>query len=105
MTAAEFVKGLPAKAPKESLEGLDTTIQFKFSGEGGGDYVATARDGELVVTEGEAADAEVTVRSEGETFMKLVRKEINPMMAMMTGKVKIDNVGAMMKYAKLFGMM
>ncbi|MBK8429598.1 MAG: hypothetical protein IPL27_28240 [Lewinellaceae bacterium] len=31
--------------------------------------------------------------------------DLNPMMAMMTGKLKISNPGEMLKYAKMFGLM
>ena len=38
-------------------------------------------------------------------FFESLPSKVNPMMAMMTGKLKISNPGEMMKYAKVFGLM
>ncbi|HNG90458.1 MAG TPA: SCP2 sterol-binding domain-containing protein [Saprospiraceae bacterium] len=46
-----------------------------------------------------------TVRANTETLTKLLSRDLNPMMAMMTGKLKISNPGEMLKYAKIFGLM
>ena len=35
----------------------------------------------------------------------LLNKDVNPMMALLTGKLKISNQGEMLKYAKIFGLM
>ena len=40
-----------------------------------------------------------------ENFMKVAEGDLNPMMAMMSGKLKIKNPAAMMKYAKILGLM
>ena len=42
-------------------------------------------------------------RSTGDTFIKLATGELNPMIAILTGKVKISNQGEMLRYAKYLG--
>lgn len=103
MTAANFLQSLPEKAPPEALEGVETNFFFDLAGEGGGQYTVRAHNGQLEVLEGQQGEAKCTVKTEADRFMKLIRGEGNPMMAVMTGKVKISNTGELLKYAKLFG--
>lgn len=105
MTAAEFINSLPAKATPEALEGMDTNFLFDLSGEGGGTYTVIAKDGELTVHEGEVGEHNCEVRAKADKFMDVIRGETNPMMAVMTGKLKIKNTGELLKYAKVFGLM
>ena len=105
MTASEFIQSLPTKATPEALEDVQTNFFFDISGQGGGQYTVEAKDGQLEVLDGQHGDTKCTVKTDADTFMKLIRKEANPMMAVMTGKVKISNTGELLKYAKLFGIM
>jgi len=105
MTAAEFIKSLPEKASPEALEGMDTNFYFDLSGEGGGAYTVIAQDGKLTVEEGQVGDAKCEVRAKADKFMDVIRGDTNPMMAVMTGKLKITNTGELLKYAKVFGLM
>ena len=103
MTASDFIHSLPQKASPEALDGVDTSFYFDLDGEGGGQYTVQAEGGELKVLDGKVGEPKCTVKTEADRFMKLIRGEGNPMMAVMTGKVKISNTGELLKYAKLFG--
>ena len=104
-TAAEFIESLPARATPEALEGMETNFYFDLSGEGGGQYSVIAHDGRLTVEEGKVGDPKCEVRADAGKFMDVVRGDTNPMMAVMTGKIKITNTGELLKYAKIFGLM
>ncbi len=105
MTAAEFINSLPQKATPEALEGLATLFHFEISGDGGGDFTVEIANGKLTVAPGFSGEPKCTVKTKAETLVKVVRGEENPMSAVMFGKIKISNVGEMMKYAKIFGLM
>ena len=105
MTAREFLYKLPAKVSPQAIEGLSTVFHFVLDGEGGGQYTVSVDQGAVNVSEGLVGEPECVVRSTNENFMDLIRGELNPMMAILTGKVKISNQGAMLKYAKIFGLM
>jgi len=105
MTAAEFIKSLPAKATPEALEDMDTNFFFDISGEGGGEYTLIAKDGELTLHEGRQGEAKCEVKAKSDNFMSVIKGDTNPMMAVMTGKLKIKNTGELLKYAKVFGLM
>lgn len=105
MTAKEFITGLPNQVKAEALEGVTTTFHFDISGENGGQYTLRAADGKMEAVEGLEGEAKCVVKGTDENFMGLVTGKLNPMMALLMGKIKISNQGEMLKYAKLFGLM
>jgi len=105
MNAIEYIKGLEDKIDPAVTAGLETRFHFVLSGEGGGDLTVEVNDGEVDVKDGLHGDPKCVVKTEATTFQKLLKKEINPMMAVMTGKVKISNQSELLKYAKVFGLM
>jgi putative sterol carrier protein len=59
-------------------------------------------DGSIEVIEG-GGEADCTISTSEESFLKMVRGEQNPTTAYMTGKLKIKgDMGAAMKLQKLF---
>ena len=101
--AKKFLFDLPSKVNPDALEGLNTTFHFEISDSGS--YTVALADGKIDVTEGLNGNASCTVKTSPESLGKLIKGELNPMMAMMTGKLKISNPGEMLKYAKIFGLM
>ena len=104
MTAKDFLFSLPDKVNKDAVEGLETLFHFDFGGEEG-KYTLLLNDGVLTASEGHNGEAKCKVNSSEENFIKLVKGDLNPMMALLTGKLKISNQGEMLKYAKIFGLM
>ncbi len=105
MTAKEFLINLPNKVRPEALEGLETTFHFDISGEGGGQVTLYVKDGKCIAEEGLQGDAKCVVSAKEDNLMNVLKGKINPLMAVLTGKLKISNQGEMLKYAKIFGLM
>lgn len=103
MDVKEFLFSLPSKLKPEVLEGHNSLFHFDIAD--AGQFTLTLADGKLEVTEGFSGEPTCKVTTSAESFSKLLKGELNPMMAMMTGKLKISNVSEMMKYAKVFGLM
>lgn len=99
----KFLFDLPQKANADALEGLSTLFHFDIADSG--QFTVKLTDGKLEVTEGLSGEATCKVTTSAESFSKLLSGDLNPMMAMMTGKLKISNPGEMLKYAKMFGIM
>jgi putative sterol carrier protein len=96
----EFFEGLEARVDPARTAGM--TNSYLFDIEGAGTWKVDVRDGTLAVTEG-ASDADATITTSEENFLKLIRGEQNPTTAYMTGKLKIKgDMGAAMKLQKLF---
>lgn len=99
----QFLFDLPKKANADALEGLSTVFHFDITGSG--QFTVKLEAGKLDVTEGFSGEPSCKVTTSAESFSKLISGDLNPMMAMMTGKLKISNPGEMLKYAKMFGLM
>jgi putative sterol carrier protein len=103
MTAQEFFESLPSKVNPEAIAGLSSVFHFDIGD--AGQYTLNLADGKLNVAQGLEGEPSCKVSASQETLIGLLTKDVNPMMAMMTGKLKISNPGEMMKYAKIFGLM
>lgn len=99
----EFIFSLPGKVSPDALEGQNSVFHFDFGD--AGIYTVALNDGKLDVAEGLQGEPSCTVKTSAESFNKILSGDLNPMMAMMTGKLKISNPGEMLKYAKMFGIM
>jgi putative sterol carrier protein len=105
MTTQSFIETLPSKVNKSAIEGQETNFHFDIAGEGGGQYTVEIKEGEVHVQEGLHGSPKCVISGKGENFIKVITGKLNPTMAVMTGKVKVSNLGEMMKYGKIFGVM
>jgi len=104
MKAIEFLEKLSDKVPAEALTGLDTVFHFDISGDDGGQKTVVVSNGSIEVKDGLHDTPKCVVSASSENLASILKGDLNPMMAMMTGKLKISNPGEMLKYAKLFGL-
>lgn len=80
--------------------GLDATVKFKTDE---GSVFVDAKTIPNTVSN-EDNDAECTLEVSTKNALKLIEGELNPMMALMTGKLKIDgDMGVAMRIAQNFG--
>lgn len=99
----DFFDNLPSKVNADAVAGMSSVFHFDIGPDT--QYTLSLKDGKLSVEQGLIGEPSCKVTSSKETLEGLLNKSINPMMAMMTGKIKISNPGEMMKYAKIFGLM
>lgn len=102
MTAQEFISGLPAKIATQGNNDVQTVIHFDLGDE---QYSLSVQGAHAEVATGLVGEAEVTLKATPEDLVKIATGDLNPMTAMMFGKLKISNPAAMMKYAKMLGLM
>lgn len=102
MTASEFIKALPEKASPQALAGKNTVFHFDLKDEG--QYTVKVEDGKMSVEEGLQGTPKCVLKAKGEHLQKVVSGDMNPMMAVMSGKLKISNLSEMMEYARVFGL-
>ena len=103
MDVKEFLFNLPNKVNADVVEGMSTVFHFDVAD--AGQYTVLLDNGKMNVSEGLSGEAACKVSASADTLAKLLSRDLNPMMAMMTGKLKISNPGEMLKYAKMFGLM
>lgn len=105
MNINQFLESLPGRVPPEALAGLDATINFDLSGDEGGQYTLSIRDNIIRHQMGLAENPTCGVKTDHATFVKIINKEENVLMAMFTGKLKIQNQMEMVRFAKILGLM
>ncbi len=96
MEIQSLVDGIQKRA--DGANALGSTLKFDF----GNEKVFIDGTGEKNVVSAEDKDADCTISMTPENFMKLVQGDINPMMAVMSGKIKISgDMGVAMKIQSL----
>ncbi|MCB0623555.1 MAG: SCP2 sterol-binding domain-containing protein, partial [Saprospiraceae bacterium] len=85
--------------------GVQTVFHFDLDGPGGGQFTLQVDDGKAEVLEGLQGTPRCTVSGKDEDVMALVDGNVNPLMAILSGKIKISDPGELLKYAKVFGLM
>ena len=89
-TCSEFFSGLQESIDPEKVKGIDATYQWDITGDGGGKWWAKMNDGTVEVSEGEAANSDITLTVDAESWMDIVNGKLNGQMAFLTGKLKIQ---------------
>lgn len=105
MSVSELFNTMPSRLQADKAAGTNMGILFNLSGDGGGQYYVNIHDGRLDVSEGApAATPNATVNMTAEDFQAMSSGSLNPMMAFMTGKVKVEgDLNSVMKFQSLVG--
>jgi putative sterol carrier protein len=103
MNAAEVFAQMPEAFLADKAGNLRATFQFNLSGEGGGDWAVTIADGTCSVVEGKADKADVAVSMAAGDYVKMTTGELQPVVAFMQGKIKLQgDMNLAMKIQELF---
>lgn len=103
-TAAEVFEAMPARLDAAKADGIDVVIGWDLSGDEETQQTIKISGGSLTVEEGLSADANATISMDSDDFVAMTTGELNPMMAFMGGKVKVDgDMSAVMKIQSIFG--
>jgi len=89
----------------EVAEGVNAIIQYRLSGEEGGDYIITIKDGKCTVAEGIAESPTMTLTADGRDFGDVLLGKANGMQYFMMGKLKLaGDLNLAMKLTTFFKM-
>ncbi len=108
MNSETFLLSLPEKVDPNVLEGLETNFHFIIKqpeSQDPNEITVQVKDGKVTAEKGLKDEPKCVFKTSDEHLMKLLKGDLNPMMAILTGKLKISNQGEMLKYAKIFGLM
>lgn len=87
-TARELIEDMPHVFQPHKARGVNAIIQFQLSGEGGGNWYATVRDGTCTVTEGVSDAAQATIMMTARDYVALATGKLGGTRAFLTGRVK-----------------
>lgn len=99
----EIFNAMPANLNADAAKGLNAVIQFNLTGDGGGNYYVTIKDGTCTVTEGTHQSPNMTMTMAAQDYVDMIAGKLNGQMAFMSGKLKIaGDMGLAMKMQSLF---
>jgi len=84
----EVFNKMPEAFNPSAGQGLDAVFQFDITGEGGGNWNITIKDGTCQVQEGTHDSPTVTLSMSAETWLGIVNKQLNGMQAFMSGQLQ-----------------
>lgn len=97
MKASELIKRLPEVVNKEGTANVNAVIQYDISEP----MYQVVENGEMTVHEGNTENPTLVISMADDDLISLFKGELNPMMAFMSGKIKLK--GDMMLAQKLVG--
>jgi putative sterol carrier protein len=99
----EIFNAMPANLNADAAKGMNAVIQFNLTGDGGGNYYVTIKDGTCTVSEGTHQSPNMTMTMAAQDYVDMISGKLNGQMAFMSGKLKIaGDMGLAMKMQSLF---
>lgn len=100
--AKEIILSLESRFRPEKAGDYAAVFHFDIAGSNGGQFTAEIANGQCKVHEGHIGTAVCTVSTKDDVYEEIELGKRNPEMAVMMGKIKISNLGEMLKFTKLF---
>ena len=103
-TVKETFDLMPSRFKPDKAQGVNAVIQYEITGEGGGTWYATIKDGTCSVTGGTAPSPGLTLTMSGQDWLDMLAGKLSGQMAFMSGKLKLKgDMGLAKKLPSLFG--
>lgn len=103
MNVADVFDEMVRLFPAERAAGLHARFLFRLSGDQGGEWTVTIADQTCDVTPGSVGQPDVTLSMDAADFLKMVRGELQPVVAFMQGKLRLQgDMNKAMKLQELF---
>jgi len=98
------LRSLPGRIRPSRVEGWTSTLHFVLSASDHPEWTIRIDNGTCTVHQGLIGTADCLVRMSQATFISIERGSINPQVAFMMRKVKVSDLGQMMRFIKAFGL-
>ena len=104
-TIDDVIASYPQRFNAYKSQGMDETVFMNLTGDNARDVVLHVKDGTLDIRQGETPDdPSLKLTADADTWLSVENGQTNPMMAMMTKKIKMKgNPQFAMKFMGLFG--
>jgi putative sterol carrier protein len=103
MNAADIFDQVVQEFQPEKAGNLKARFQFRLAGDDGGDWVVTVANRKCAVMQGTVDKPDVTIAMQASDFVKMVQGELQPIVAFMQGKIKLQgDMNLAMKVQELF---
>jgi putative sterol carrier protein len=103
LTIGSLMEKLPEFFLPEKAQGVDAVIQFSLSGDNGGDWYVTIKEGTLTTDTGVAESPRLTIAADAQDMLDIFTGKLNAMAAFSGGKLKLSgDLGLSMKLMNFF---
>lgn len=94
----------PMMLNQDAAAGQEFTAVMAFTDPDVGAWTVHVADGAVTISQGEAADADLTMTQSAETFEKSIRRIHNPVDAIQSGQIQVSNFESLATFGQLFPM-
>jgi alkylation response protein AidB-like acyl-CoA dehydrogenase/putative sterol carrier protein len=101
-TAKDIIYSLPQRLKAEKAANANAIFQFDIEGPNGGQFTAKLENGVCTVSDGLTGTPNCMIKAKDKDYEDVELGRTNAQMAVMMGKVKISNIGEMLKFIELF---
>ncbi len=102
-TVRDLLQDMAQKFDSDKTGGMNAVIQYKLTGEQGGNWFMTVHDKTCTLEEGLAPKANFTVSLAAQDFIDIVTRKRDGLRTFMQGKIRISgDMGVAMKLQSLF---
>lgn len=101
-TVEGLLRSLPHRFRPEKAEGWEGVLHFRLKGAASPEWTVRIGGGACTVEEGHHGHASCVVEMKEDTYLGIESGRVNPQVAFMMGKVKVSNIGELMRFAKAF---
>ena len=98
----DIIHTLPRRFKANEAEYEEGIFHFDIEGEDGGAYTVQVQNGECTVVEGFEGTPNCVIRAKDKHYKKVETGQMNAQMAVMMGKLKISDLGEMIKFISYF---
>ena len=103
ISLTELMDRMPKAFIPEKAEGMEAIIQYELSGDEGGNWVISIKDGACSVEEGTTDNPKMTLTADAQDYKDVVLGKQNAMQAFMQGKLKLKgDLNLAMKLTSFF---
>ncbi|WAS95223.1 SCP2 sterol-binding domain-containing protein [Nannocystis punicea] len=102
-SAAHFVRALPLSFQRGPARGWKATFHLDFRGDDAAMATVRIDDGTLTVTPGLHGEPDLALSCEGAVWMEILEKKRSPLLAALTGRLKVrGDRGLLVRFARCF---
>jgi len=88
-TIGDIIESLPGRVTPAQLRGLNAVVQIRSAGDGGGDWVITASNGQLDVQKGTTESPNLALSAKADVWASMLNRKLDPAWAYMSGQLQV----------------
>ena len=101
-TAIDIIKSLETRFITSKAPEIEIVYHFELEGENGGNFTVIVTETTCKISEGLNGTPKCVIKAKASDYEDLELGRSNPQMALMMGKIKVSNIGSMLKFIEMF---